>query len=55
MTHRTDGRRWQEYPERRVSQTQLNRVKRAANSGKTQPATERNESDRKARDTRKIQ
>ena len=37
MTHRTDRRRWQDNPEHRVSQAQLNRVKQAANSGKPQP------------------
>jgi hypothetical protein len=39
MTHRIDSRRWQQNPEHRVSQTQLNRVKQAANPGKPLPAS----------------
>ena len=41
MTHRIPSRRWQENPERRVSQAQLNRVERAANHSKTPPVSER--------------
>jgi len=39
MTHRIPSRRWQENPERRVGQAQLNRAKQAATPGKTQPAS----------------
>jgi len=55
MTHRIPSRRWQENPERRVSQAQLNRVEQAANHSRPPPETERREPTREPRVNSHIQ
>jgi len=50
MTHRIPSRRWQENPERRVGQAQLNRAKQATKSGKTQPVSRQEVAPREPRD-----
>jgi len=55
MTHRIPSRRWQENPERRVSQAQLNRVERAANNSRPSTESEQREPTREPRVNSHIQ